>query len=145
MVKRPNIDLPDEQIAEFCRRWKIVEFSPFGSAPREDFGPRSDLDVLISFAPDHGWSLFDLVQMQDELEAIVGRKVDLAERQSVEASENYVRRRHILGPPRSLTHRDDAYLLDILLEARQTRELVTGVTREAFLADEIFLRPWPGG
>lgn len=92
-----NIALPREEIVDFCQRWKIVEFSLFGSVLRDDFGPDSDIDVLVTFDREARWTLFDLVHMQDELEALFGRKVDLAERQGVESSENYVRRRHILS------------------------------------------------
>ena len=90
------IHLDHEKIEDFCRRWKIAELSLFGSVLREDFGPESDLDVLVNFAEDAHWSLFDLVTMQDELKEILGREVDLVERRSVERSENYIRRRHIL-------------------------------------------------
>ena len=92
-----NVEVPHEAVAEFCRRWKITEFALFGSVLRDDFRPDSDIDVLVSFAPEARWSLFDLVHMQDELAEIFGRKVDLVERKGVEQSENYIRRRRILG------------------------------------------------
>ena len=95
-MRKVRIDIPQEKIADFCRRWKINEFSFFGSVLREDFGPESDVDVLVTFAEDTKWSLFDLVTMQDELKEIMGREVDLVERQAVERSENYIRRRHVL-------------------------------------------------
>jgi hypothetical protein len=88
-----NIELSQRQLNEFCRRWKITEFAVFGSALREDFHAQSDIDVLVSFAPQAGWSLFDLVEMQDELEQIFGRAVDLVERDSL---QNPFRRRAIL-------------------------------------------------
>jgi predicted nucleotidyltransferase len=94
---RAKIAIDREQIAEFCRRWKIVEFSLFGSVLRDDFGPDSDVDVLVSFAPDTSWSLFDHVRMEDELAALVGRKVDLVSRRAIERSENWIRRKAILG------------------------------------------------
>jgi len=61
---------------------------------RDDFGPGSDVDVLVSFAPDAGWNLFDLVEMQEELKAIFGREVDLVERDGL---RNPFRRRSILS------------------------------------------------
>ncbi len=64
---------------------------------RDDFRPDSDIDVLVTFAPNPGWSLFDLVHMEDELEVMFGREVDLVERPTVERSENYIRRRNILS------------------------------------------------
>lgn len=91
-----KIEIPQEKIADFCRRWKIIEFSLFGSVLRDDFHPDSDIDVLVTFSPDARWGLFDLVHMQEELKEIFGREVDLVERKDVERSENYIRRRHIL-------------------------------------------------
>jgi predicted nucleotidyltransferase len=89
--------LPRDEIDEFCRRWQVTELALFGSALRGDFRPDSDVDVLVSFAPDAHWGLFALVQMQDELEAILGREVDLVSRRAVEQSENYIRRKSILS------------------------------------------------
>jgi predicted nucleotidyltransferase len=95
-MSKPKINIPKDKIEVFCRRWKIKEFALFGSVLREDFRPDSDIDVLVTFAADAHWSLFDLVSMQEELKHILGREVDLVERRSVERSENYIRRRHIL-------------------------------------------------
>ena len=92
-----RIPIPYDKIAAFCRRWKITEFALFGSVLRDDFRPDSDVDVLVTFAPDHEWGLFDLVRMEDELHELFGRPVDLVERSGVEQSENYIRRRHILS------------------------------------------------
>ncbi|MBI3948322.1 MAG: nucleotidyltransferase family protein [Armatimonadetes bacterium] len=91
-----RIEVPEEAIRGFCARWRITEFALFGSVLRSDFRPDSDVDVLVTFAKDANWSLFDLVQMEDELSRILGRRVDLVERPAVERSENYIRRRSIL-------------------------------------------------
>ena len=91
-----QITLPMDAIRAFCERWKITEFAVFGSVLRDDFRPDSDIDVLVTFAPDARWSLFDIVHMQDELAAIVGRDVDLAEREAIEESPNYLLRKDIL-------------------------------------------------
>ncbi len=91
-----KITLPKEKIVEFCRRWKITEFALFGSVLRDDFGPTSDVDVLVTFASDARWSLLDHVEMQDELMALYGRKVDLVSRRGIERSRNPIRRRDIL-------------------------------------------------
>ena len=80
-----------------CRRWKIRQLAVFGSFLRDDFRPDSDLDFLYTFAADVHWTLFDLVTMDQELSAIVGREVDLVSRSAVERSQNYIRRRHILS------------------------------------------------
>jgi len=96
-MPKPKIAIPASKITDFCRHWKVTELALFGSTLREDFRPDSDVDVLVSFAPDACWSLFDLVRMQEELKAILGREVDLWERVAVEQSENYIRRKSILS------------------------------------------------
>jgi predicted nucleotidyltransferase len=93
----PRIDLPRMRIEDFCREWKIARLELFGSVLREDFRPDSDVDFLVSFAPDSHWSLFDLVTMEMQLSEIVGRKVDLISRRGVEQSRNWLRRKKILG------------------------------------------------
>ena len=91
-----KVFLPKDNIADFCRRWKIVEFSLFGSVLRSDFGPESDIDILVSFAPNAAWTLLDHVEMQEELEGLLGRKVDLVSRRGIERSRNLLRRDAIL-------------------------------------------------
>lgn len=91
-----RIEIPRERIAEFCRKHRVRKLSLFGSSLRDDFRPDSDVDVLVSFAEDARYSLFDLAAMEEELGTILGRKVDLVEREAIEQSENYIRRRHIL-------------------------------------------------
>ena len=81
----------------FCRKWKIAELALFGSVLRDDFRPDSDVDVLVSFAPDADWSLLDHLAMEEELAGILGRKVDLVSRRAVERSANRIRRQAILG------------------------------------------------
>lgn len=93
---KTRIPIDGECIAAFCRKHRIEKLSFFGSVLRDDFCPDSDVDVLVSFAPGVHWGLLDFVRMSEELAAILGRKVDLVERQSVEQSENYIRRRYIL-------------------------------------------------
>lgn len=90
------IDQYKEAVGDFCRRWRIVEFAVFGSALRDDFRPDSDVDVLVTFEPDTQWSFRQWLEMTDELERIFGHRVDLVDRRSVEASKNYIRRKHIL-------------------------------------------------
>ncbi|HOE10893.1 MAG TPA: nucleotidyltransferase family protein [bacterium] len=90
----PQVQIDPDALAEFCRKWRIRELSIFGSALRDDFGPESDLDFLVSFEPGAKWSLLDIVDMKDELEARYGRPVDLIEK---EALRNPWRKREILG------------------------------------------------
>ncbi len=80
-----------------CRRWKIKELALFGSALLEDFGPESDVDVVVRFHPDAHWSLWDFYDLQYELETIFKREVDLVE---VEGIINPIRRRNILNSMR---------------------------------------------
>jgi hypothetical protein len=91
-----RIALDHQRIGEFCRKWKITEFALFGSVLRDDFRPDSDVDVLVRFAEDAHWGLFAWFEMETELKAMFGREVDLVTRNSVEQSENYIRRRHVL-------------------------------------------------
>lgn len=92
----PRIEIPSDAIADLCNRWRILELALFGSVLRDDFGPDSDVDVLVRFEPGARHTLLDIVQMQDELSAALGRKTDLIERTAVEQSPNYIRRRAIL-------------------------------------------------
>ncbi|MBI2760306.1 MAG: nucleotidyltransferase family protein [Chloroflexi bacterium] len=91
-----RLPLPPDTLAEFCRRWNITELALFGSVLRDDFRPDSDVDLLVTFAPAARWSFVDLEDMESELTALLGRKVDLVERAAVEQSSNYIRRRRIL-------------------------------------------------
>ena len=90
-------DFSQTEISEFCRRWQISELALFGSVLRNDFGPESDLDVLVTFSPDADWGLLDHYQMKQELVILLGREVDLLTRRSVERSRNWLRRREILS------------------------------------------------
>ena len=85
--------LPLAAIESFCRKWHVDEFALFGSVLREDFSPASDIDVLITFSPQARLSLFDFVEMQEELEKILHRKVDLVSRGGL---RNPFRRHEIL-------------------------------------------------
>lgn len=91
------VELDRSRIETFCRKWQIAELSFFGSILRPlDFRSESDVDVLVRYAPEAKWSLFDEVDMEDELREIVGRDVDLVNRRAVEQSHNWIRRKAIL-------------------------------------------------
>jgi len=79
-----NIEVPRERIEEFCRKWGITEFALFGSVLTDEFRPDSDVDVLVTFAPDFRPRLRNWLDMEDELAAMLGRKVDLVEKAAVE-------------------------------------------------------------
>jgi len=93
MNKQSKIDIPMDKIRDFCRRWKITEFSLFGSVLRDDFRPDSDVDVMISFEESAGWDLYDIVDMKEELKALFSREVDLVEKGAI---RNPFRRHSIL-------------------------------------------------
>jgi hypothetical protein len=73
---RARIEIPNEKIRDFCERHHVCRFALFGSVLRSDFGPESDIDVLVEFDPHHVPGL-DFFAMEDELTKIFGRKVDL--------------------------------------------------------------------
>ena len=95
-----SLSLPTKKITAFCKRWKVAELALFGSAVREDFSRRSDVDVLVSFARGSDWSLFDHIQMSLELKEAFGREVDLVSRGALEQSRNALLRSEILGSAR---------------------------------------------
>jgi predicted nucleotidyltransferase len=77
-VNSLKISIPQDEIADFCRRQHIRRLSFFGSVLRDDFGPDSDVDVLVEFEPDHVPGLIRLAGMEIELSQILGgRKVDM--------------------------------------------------------------------
>ena len=96
-MDKVKLRIPKAKLAEFCKRWNVSEFALFGSVLRSDFRPNSDVDVLVSFAPQARVTLFDMARMQMELEAIFKRDVDLVSRRGVENSRNHLRRKRILG------------------------------------------------
>ena len=91
-----------EAIHKFCDRWQITEFSLFGSILRDDFHPDSDIDILVAFAPTANWGLLDHAQMQQELEAMLGRAVDLISKRAIERSPNWIRRQEILSTAQTI-------------------------------------------
>ncbi len=74
---RGKISLPRDQIATFCEKNRIRRLSLFGSVLREDFGPDSDVDVLVEFEPNPCVGLIRFAAMENELTELLGRKVDL--------------------------------------------------------------------
>jgi predicted nucleotidyltransferase len=81
-----KIRLPRQAVADFCRRHHIRKLSLFGSAVRDDFGPQSDVDVLVEFEPGQVVG-FEILDMEEELSGLLGgRKVDIV-------PEKYLNRR----------------------------------------------------
>jgi predicted nucleotidyltransferase len=89
-----NVPVDHVAVADFCRQWKVTELSLFGSVLRDDFRPDSDLDVLVTFAPDAPWSLLDLLTMREQLRNLFGREVHLVEQAGL---RNPFRRQAILS------------------------------------------------
>jgi predicted nucleotidyltransferase len=94
MTINPSLTVADDELGSLCRRWQVRELSIFGSALRGDFAPTSDVDVLVSFAADAPWSLWDLTRMRDELTELFGRPIDLVEREGL---RNPFRKQRILS------------------------------------------------
>lgn len=77
-MEKPRIPVPKDRIAAFCRKHHVRRFSLFGSVLRPDFGPDSDIDVLVEFEPGLGPGYFRLFDMEEEFSSILdGRKVDI--------------------------------------------------------------------
>jgi predicted nucleotidyltransferase len=72
-----HIQIPEQRLAEFCRKHRIRKLSYFGSVLREDFGPDSDVDVLVEFEKEARVGLIRLAGIEIELSDLLGRKVDL--------------------------------------------------------------------
>jgi len=88
-----RIPIDEGAIGDFCRKWRVREFALFGSVLGENFRPDSDVDVLVTFAPDREWTLNEYLSMVEELKVLFGREVDLAVRSTL---RNPFRRHHIL-------------------------------------------------
>jgi uncharacterized protein len=94
-----RISLSLDEIVAFCHRWGIAEFALFGSVLTSNFGPDSDIDVLVTFAPDADEAP-DREVMQSELTSIFGRPVDVTYRRVIEHTSNYIIRKAILHSAR---------------------------------------------
>lgn len=82
-----------EELASVCRRYGVRALFVFGSATREDFGPQSDVDLMVEFDPESAPGLFAMVEFKEELERVFGREVDLV---TPEILRNPFRRAHIV-------------------------------------------------
>jgi predicted nucleotidyltransferase len=79
------------------RRWRVQELAIFGSVLREEFQEKRDLDFFVTFAEDAEWSLLDHGKIQQELQELLGRPVDLLTRRAEEKSGKWLRRKEILS------------------------------------------------
>jgi predicted nucleotidyltransferase len=99
-IGEPRIPIPQEVLRDFCERWGISELALFGSVLRDDFGPESDVDVLVTFRDPGRWRLRDLQAMEQDLGSLFGHRVELTERTAIEENPNWVIRREIHGTAR---------------------------------------------
>ncbi|KPK46540.1 MAG: hypothetical protein AMK72_09685 [Planctomycetes bacterium SM23_25] len=90
---KANVDIPQRALEEFRRRWKVKELSLFGSVLRQDFRGDSGVDVPVELKPGHGWGLYDIIDMEEDLAGQFGRKVDLVMKGGL---PNPIRRREML-------------------------------------------------
>lgn len=94
LLQQPPVN--EGQLEAFCQRWKIAKLELFGSALADPNGAR-DIDLLVTFAQDARWGLFEHEHMQNELSRLLGRSVDLITRRAIETSRNTERRNAILS------------------------------------------------
>ncbi|MBD2634776.1 nucleotidyltransferase domain-containing protein [Limnothrix sp. FACHB-881] len=96
-----RLTITPEQLKDFCIRWQIAELAVFGSILRDDFRDRgddvSDIDLLYSLNQSSSHSLFDIMQMREELEKLCHRRIDLISKQGIKNSRNWLRRQEILN------------------------------------------------
>ena len=97
-----DLGVSQEQIEQFCGRWKISRLAVFGSAVEGKLRRDSDIDLLVAFAPDADWSMFDHFTMEDELARLFGRDVDLVNVRALEENPNPAYHREIVGSARQI-------------------------------------------
>ncbi len=97
------IPLPEDAIREICRRHGVERLAIFGSVLGEEFREDSDLDFLVRFRPgaEKPW-MGHFLELEEALVALVGRPVDVVDWKGIEQSENWLRRRSILGSAQTL-------------------------------------------
>ena len=94
---KERLDLSQDELADYCQRWRVTELSLIGSSPSDDVGADEPDEFLVRFQPDVMRRYADAVAMERELADIFGRQVDLIDyRAVVDWSENYIRRKAIL-------------------------------------------------
>lgn len=132
-----HVRLSTDEIEAFCRRYPIRKLSLFGSVLREDFTPESDIDVLVEFEANAGIGYFELVQMQTELSALLGRTVDLL---TPNALSKYFRA-DVLNSAQVIYEKseqnDAVRLLHLRDAAQKALRFVNEESRESFEANEM--------
>ena len=155
-----KIEISRDAIAAFCQRNHIRRMAFFGSVLRDDFGPESDVDVLVEFEPGRTPG-FAFIDMQDQLSAILGREADMHTFEAIESKQNWLLRAEIVGSAEMLYERGPEYeswpqegcdkslktggkrrddrvsLLDMLIYARKAVDSFGEVSREDLEGDWI--------
>jgi len=104
-----RLGISPAQLQQFCEQAPITEIAPFGSILRPDF--RSSIDILIRLNPNHILSLLDFIDLENQLNDLLKRGIDLLDRETVETGTNWIRRQEIL------THAQVIYGLQQILSA----------------------------
>ena len=99
---KTDLALPIDQITKFCQHWQIIKLSLFGSILRDDFHADSDIYILVAFDPTANRGLLDRAQMQEELEALLSRRIDLISKRAIDRSSNSIRRQEILSTAQTI-------------------------------------------
>jgi uncharacterized protein len=97
VMELADINLDEETLAEFCKRYQIVKLEVFGSVVRGKLKKKSDVDFLVTYAPDKKFQPWCYLPEEDEMAALIGRKVDWLFRSTVEASRNPIFRKEVLS------------------------------------------------
>jgi len=92
-----NLGVKASVIADFCHRWKIQQLAVFGSAAGGVLRSDSDIDLLVTFAPDADWTMFDHYRMENELTELFARDVDLVNIRALEENPNPIYHQQILN------------------------------------------------
>jgi predicted nucleotidyltransferase len=92
-----RLGITASQLEAFCQQWHVAELSFFGSILRDDFTPASDVDLLVTYLPTAKRGLFQKIRMQEDLQALLNRDVDLVSKTAIQQSRNWLRRKNILN------------------------------------------------
>lgn len=104
-----RLGLSTQDIATFCQHWGIQSMALFGSILRDDFAPNSDIDILLTFNPQARQGLLTLARIKSALETQVDLPIDIALKEAVQTSDNWIRRREILNSAQTIYIRGVAY------------------------------------
>ncbi len=101
-IIQARLGLSSHEIASFCQQWGITKMALFGSILRDDFRADSDIDLLLTFAPDARQGLLTLAKIKHQLELRLNRPVDLAAEASITTSDNWIRQQEILSTAQTI-------------------------------------------